>query len=70
MAEELELEVLIKNLDDGCVRVSLGGLSTTCSSHHLVPDKIEQLKRALALDAERSERRKKPFSPSKRRSQR
>ena len=51
MIDREQDDVAIENLDDGCVRVSLGGLSTTCSSHHLVPDKIEQLKRALALDA-------------------
>ena len=39
------LEPVITNLDDGCVRVTLGSICTTCSSHHLVPDKIAQLRR-------------------------
>ena len=39
------LDPVITNLDDGCVRVTLGDICTTCSSHHLVPDKIAQLRR-------------------------
>ena len=39
------LEPVITNLEDGCVRVTLGSICTTCSSHHLVPDKIAQLRR-------------------------
>ena len=41
----IETEPVIENLPDGCVRVTLGSIATTCSSHHLVPDKIKQLQR-------------------------
>ena len=39
------LEPVITNLEDDCVRVCIGDICTTCSSHHLVPDKIAQLRR-------------------------
>jgi len=44
-------EPTCENLPDGCVKVTLctdGRCETTVvSSHHLVPDKIPQLERAL-----------------------
>ena len=40
-----QLEPVITNLEDDCVRVCIGDICTTCSSHHLVPDKIAQLRR-------------------------
>jgi hypothetical protein len=41
------LEPSIETLDDGCVKVSLGGTSGTVSSHHLIEPKVNQLRSLL-----------------------
>lgn len=41
------MELEIEQLADGCVRVSMGGVSCTVSSMHLVEDKRRQLEAAL-----------------------
>ncbi|MFZ9261031.1 MAG: hypothetical protein ACO23G_11395 [Limnohabitans sp.] len=47
-------EPTCENLPDGCVKVTLCTddrcETTVVSSHHLVPDKIPQLERALAKE--------------------
>ncbi len=34
----------IRNLDDGCVQITVGNISGTVSSHHLVEPKLRQLR--------------------------
>ena len=38
------LEPVITNLDDGCVRICLGDVCGTVSSHHLIDPKVNQLR--------------------------
>ena len=38
------LEPVITNLDDGCVRVCIGTVCGTVSSHHLIDPKVNQLR--------------------------
>ena len=38
------LEPVITNLDDGCVRVCVGDVCGTVSSHHLIDPKVNQLR--------------------------
>ena len=40
------LEPVITNLDDGCVRICLGNVCGTVSSHHLIDPKVNQLRTA------------------------
>ena len=41
-------EPTVEQIDNtGYLRITLGDESTTCSSHHLVPDKIKQLQRRI-----------------------
>ena len=40
------LEPLITNLDDGCVRICIGSVCGTVSSHHLIDPKVNQLRTA------------------------
>lgn len=42
--------VVIETLPDGCVRVTVGGLMGTVSSHHLVEPKVAQLRAAWKRD--------------------
>ena len=41
-----QLEPVITNLDDGCVRICIGSVCGTVSSHHLIDPKVNQLRTA------------------------